>query len=378
MQHTKKLSYNTVCGDLSLSKNSIREITMLQYFDHPNIIKFHKITDTEIVMEEGGENLTSFYNNNVITFDHVVAIICQILQALEHIHERKVLHRDIKPDNILVSYDADIVCKICDFDLSIFMSNEYESVVYTPWYSAPETFNCHYSDKSDMWSVGCIIYELCHHIPLFIDLTDSSVTSILNNIIKKLGPPPDDIVSRYLHPRININSNNTSTGMITNASSHLDIMTHTILDDLMLTMLSYDPNERPSASEALSHPIFASFDLHKPIYRQLNYIVNDYEIINRSLDGILRIIASNLMTHLIIHENMTNDHVYQWVIVCLISMIGDKQYNFHEDFIADSFSYIDFGKAIMYILYSINFDIMGIVTNDQDSTIKKFLHTLSA
>ena len=95
----------------------------------------------------------------------------QILRGLKYIHSANVLHRDLKPGNILINANCDL--KICDFGMARTMtsteSNFLTEYVVTRWYRAPELLlnSCDYTAAIDVWSVGCIYMELLTHEPLF-------------------------------------------------------------------------------------------------------------------------------------------------------------------------------------------------------------------
>lgn len=110
--------------------------------------------------------------DGVLNEVHKKYIIFQIAKTLKYLHSAGILHRDLKPSNILL--DSSCKIKICDFGLSRTLSI-YESkipvmteFIATRWYRAPEVLfgSTSYSIKSDMWSLGCLIYELYAERPL--------------------------------------------------------------------------------------------------------------------------------------------------------------------------------------------------------------------
>jgi len=105
-----------------------------------------------------------------VPLDFVKSIMYQILKGVEFLHSRKVLHRDLKPQNILI--DEKLRVKIADFGLSRTYSipiRQYTKEVLTLWYRAPELILGinEYSTGIDMWSVGCIFAELFFKKPFF-------------------------------------------------------------------------------------------------------------------------------------------------------------------------------------------------------------------
>ena len=104
---------------------------------------------------------------------HIRYIIYQIAKGLKYLHSGKIIHRDLKPSNILVNSNCSI--KICDFGLvrSLATNKDNGAVltegVATRWYRAPEVLlgSKSYSKPADIWSFGCIIYEILAQKPLF-------------------------------------------------------------------------------------------------------------------------------------------------------------------------------------------------------------------
>ena len=99
--------------------------------------------------------------------DHIKFIIYQILRALKYQHSARVLHRDLKPRNILISSKCEV--KLCDYGLARLLNDTLDKgtenltdYVATRWYRAPELLlgNENYDEKIDIWSVGCILAEM--------------------------------------------------------------------------------------------------------------------------------------------------------------------------------------------------------------------------
>ncbi|XP_048834125.1 serine/threonine-protein kinase Nek5 isoform X2 [Brienomyrus brachyistius] len=151
---------------------SRKEVVLLSKMKHPNIVMF--ITSFEeranlyIVMEycDGGDLMKRISTQRGVLFseDQIVDWFVQICLGLKHIHDRKVLHRDIKAQNIFLTNNG-MKAKLGDFGIARMLNNTMElarTCVGTPYYLSPEICeNRPYNNKTDIWSLGCVLYELC-------------------------------------------------------------------------------------------------------------------------------------------------------------------------------------------------------------------------
>lgn len=134
----------------------------------PNMVPYrscyYKWKSMHITMEKASCNLNGWLRvQKTITMEKIIDIATQLLQGLYSLHEHNVMHRDLKPDNILMKGD---VIWICDFGLSRQFANDYgvaTGYMVTRWYRAPEIWKHEkYTYKVDMWSLGCILHKLVH------------------------------------------------------------------------------------------------------------------------------------------------------------------------------------------------------------------------
>ncbi|MGB9720509.1 MAG: UvrD-helicase domain-containing protein [bacterium] len=188
------------------------EARLLASLNHSNIVRFYNIDIIEnkfvLVMEYvKGKTLRDIITQGGIEISEFLNIAQQIFEAMNYAHKIGVLHRDLKPENILITEKGTI--KITDFGLARFFKSGSiaASTAGTPVYMAPEVWSGMFSEKSDIWSIGVILYELLTGTPPFVDDNlDGLKKKIEKNklLIPSLLRPnlPDfleDIVVRCLH-----------------------------------------------------------------------------------------------------------------------------------------------------------------------------------
>jgi NIMA (never in mitosis gene a)-related kinase len=148
-----------------------KEIKLLAGFQHPNIVRYRdSFIETgvlHIVMDfcEGGElhQLLKERRGAVLPEQQVLDYFVQLCLAMKHVHDRKVLHRDIKSQNIFLTQNRKVL-KLGDFGIARVLNSTVElarTACGTPYYMSPEICdNQPYNAKSDVWSMGCLLYEM--------------------------------------------------------------------------------------------------------------------------------------------------------------------------------------------------------------------------
>lgn len=169
-------------------RNLKREIEILKQLHHENIIQmldnFETDKDIVVVTEYAdGELFQLLEDDGTLPEDQVQIIACQLVSALHYLHSHRILHRDMKPQNILLCKENRV--KLCDFGFARSMSFEtmvLTSIKGTPLYMSPELVEEKpYDQTADLWALGCILYEIYTGTPPFYT---NSIFQLVNMILK--------------------------------------------------------------------------------------------------------------------------------------------------------------------------------------------------
>lgn len=236
--------------------SSLREIGLLKDLKHPNVLRLLDVQTCEnnlfLVFEHLDLDLKKLldHHKNGLKKATVKSYLWQLLQGLSYCHARRILHRDLKLQNLLVDRFGNI--KLADFGLArsiCFPVRTYTHEVVTLWYRSPELLlkAIHYGPSVDLWSLGCIFAEMLTNKILFPG--DSEIDQ-LYRIFRTLGTPTESIWPGFEQmPEYRSFSKFKGRG-IKNYIGDDDLLAI----DLMEKFLTYDPSSRISAIQALEHP----------------------------------------------------------------------------------------------------------------------------
>ncbi|KAK0167942.1 hypothetical protein PV327_001791 [Microctonus hyperodae] len=265
---------------------AIREASLLKELKHNNIVTLHDIIHTRetltFVFEYVHTDLSQYmekYGSGGLDPRNVKLFLFQLLRGLAYCHRRKVLHRDVKPQNLLISEVGEL--KLADFGLArakSVPSHTYSHEVVTLWYRPPDVLlgSTEYSTSLDMWGVGCIFVEMLTGVPTFPGVR--CTYDQLDKIFKILGTPTEETwpgVSRlpaYKPHRLAFYPIR-KLGL-----SFPKLYDVTDGDNVASSLLQLNPDDRIDAEEALRHSYFASLP------RKLYELPDDVLLIKFQLD----------------------------------------------------------------------------------------------
>jgi len=252
--------------DEGVPSTAIREISLLKELQHPNIVCLQDVLMQEAKLYLIFEFLTmdlKKYMDTSIPKDGQMdpklmkSYTYQLLQGLLFCHQRRVLHRDLKPQNLLIDKNGCI--KIADFGLARAFGipvRVYTHEVVTLWYRAPEVLlgSPKYSCPIDIWSIGTIFAEMVNRRPLFQG--DSEIDQLFR-IFRVLRTPNEELWPGVTQlPDFKATFPNWTTINLKNSMKKLEPYGLELLE----MMLVYDPSKRISAKKALLHPYFNDLD----------------------------------------------------------------------------------------------------------------------
>lgn len=261
--------------------NNLREVqAMKRLSPHANIIQLHElIYDKEtgtvsLICELMEMNIYEYIQGRQTPLpDHTVKhYMYQLCKSLEHMHSCGIFHRDVKPENILIKQN---VLKLGDFGScrSVYSKPPHTEYISTRWYRAPECLltDGYYSLKMDIWSAGCVFFEIMSLNPLFPGTNELDQVAKIHDV---LGTPDQSILQKFKQSRaIHFNfPQKKGTGI-----SRLIPNCPAPALSLLYQMLAYDPDERISAETALRHMYFREIRLTEKKAETLHRVVGNVD-----------------------------------------------------------------------------------------------------
>ena len=258
------------------SMRTLRELKIQRILQHENVLAIKTIllpkslqdfNELYVVMELMETDLTTVIKSGQeLSDEHIQFFLYQILRGLKYVHSCNILHRDLKPRNLLVNSNCDL--KLCDFGLArsninslMTSSATLTDYVVTRWYRAPEVIYSQrqYTAAVDVWSVGCIFAELIRRRPLMPASNEQEQMMMITELVGKPSEALIDQVEdndnrafmRTLPARTGKDFNELFRGANEEAI------------DLLKKMLVFDPARRITINEALQHPYMSRLHMEE-------------------------------------------------------------------------------------------------------------------
>ncbi|KAL0480875.1 cyclin-dependent kinase [Acrasis kona] len=264
---------------------ALREIALLKELKHPNIVRLHDVIHTpkkltlvfELLDQGDLKTYIDVHGQPQLSTATVKSFMYQLLRGISYCHSHSILHRDLKPQNLLISKEGEL--KLADFGLARAFGIPVKKLtheVVTLWYRSPDVLlgSEHYDTAVDVWSVGCIFAEMLSGQPPFMGKGEPQQ---LLKIFSLLGTPCMTAVSSPPDPSCDAQQYWGGYTSLQNWDKFVrecpELVTTVFPPqnlakeypnvepagiDLLERMLRYDPSYRITAADALNHPYFSS------------------------------------------------------------------------------------------------------------------------
>ncbi|XP_071502933.1 uncharacterized protein [Diadema antillarum] len=291
-------------ADKKTCRSALREIRILRKLQHENIVKIYDVIFADSSDDDGGgaeekvatspefqtlcivQELVDTDLRRILEYqrlgnEHGRLFAYQLLRGLKYLHSANVLHRDLKPENVLINQE-DLVLKIGDFGMARIVDPDYSHKghltqnVSTQWYRSPELVlqPTNYTKAIDIWSAGCIIAEMMSGKPLFPGDHDLELMMLVLDAVPLNDRDLSEIVCT-LPSKLLKNYNGSPRHPLKDVLCNMDGYAL----DLLLGMLTFDPQERITAEKALNSPFFKVYSCIKdePVATHPFHIENEVD-----------------------------------------------------------------------------------------------------
>lgn len=325
-------SKNMMCDYKTDIPPTIFEACIMASINHPHILNAKNIIiddDTLYIITDIAQchlrdhicNMT--LNKLTFSYEHIISLMFEITSAVHTLHSENIIHGDIKPQNILVfKNNNDIKLKLTDFTVSVFGRYCDRKIMYkyketgTPRYRAPEVWlGANWSMPADIWSLGCVFYEMVYGKTIF---HPENIKEQVFGLVQHLNA--DDKKLPYIIPPFDKRKKVNQLSIVFSPEFKQ-------INDLILSMLDGDPNNRPTIDEIAHNQIFSSLKL--PHYDIITHENDDCDskTIAKISQSILKITNDNqVVTHSkkilykMINSTVAKDHELLFITIASISI----------------------------------------------------------
>ncbi|CAH8435293.1 unnamed protein product [Schistosoma margrebowiei] len=261
--------------DPVIHRIAMREIRTLKQLKHPNLINlievFKRKRRLHLVFQYVDHTLLHELEKHTKGLDRlqIRKLTYQLLQAVNFCHAHNCIHRDVKPENILITKSGQL--KLCDFGFARLLTgpgDEYTDYVATRWYRAPELLvgDTQYGTPVDIWAIGCVVAEMLTSLPLWPGRSDLDQLHLITQTLGDLVPRHREIFEKncfFKGYKLIVPENRKDLGE--KFTSLQPPITSKELNFLQ-SCLSMDPTERLNSEALLKHPYMEMHGRHPHYY----------------------------------------------------------------------------------------------------------------